>query len=33
MRTLRGDGARLCLAGVTSAAEVQRVLGRPPSAA
>lgn len=30
MRTLRGDGARLCLAGVTSAAEVQRVLGRAP---
>ena len=31
MRTLRGDAARLCLAGVTSAAEVQRVLGRPLS--
>ena len=31
MRTLRGDAARLCLAGVTSAAEVQRVLGRAPS--
>jgi type IV pilus assembly protein PilB len=30
MRTLRGDAARLCLAGVTSASEVQRVLGRAP---
>jgi type II secretory ATPase GspE/PulE/Tfp pilus assembly ATPase PilB-like protein len=28
MRTLRGDAARLCLAGVTSASEVHRILGR-----
>jgi type II secretory ATPase GspE/PulE/Tfp pilus assembly ATPase PilB-like protein len=27
MRTLREDGIRLCLEGVTTAAEVQRVLG------
>lgn len=32
MRPLRGDAARLCLAGVTSASEVQRVLGRAPEA-
>jgi type IV pilus assembly protein PilB len=31
MRTLRGDAARLCLAGVTSASEVHRILGRTPS--
>jgi type IV pilus assembly protein PilB len=31
MRTLRGDAARLCLAGVTSASEVHRILGRAPS--
>ena len=27
MRTLREDGIRLCLEGVTTAAEVQRVVG------
>jgi type II secretory ATPase GspE/PulE/Tfp pilus assembly ATPase PilB-like protein len=27
MRTLRDDGIRLCLEGVTTAAEVQRILG------
>jgi type II secretory ATPase GspE/PulE/Tfp pilus assembly ATPase PilB-like protein len=27
MRTLRDDGIRLCLEGVTTAAEVKRVLG------
>jgi type II secretory ATPase GspE/PulE/Tfp pilus assembly ATPase PilB-like protein len=27
MQTLRDDGVRLCLEGITTAAEIQRVLG------
>jgi type II secretory ATPase GspE/PulE/Tfp pilus assembly ATPase PilB-like protein len=27
MQTLREDGVRLCLEGVTTAAEIQRILG------
>jgi type II secretory ATPase GspE/PulE/Tfp pilus assembly ATPase PilB-like protein len=31
MRTLREDGVRLCLEGVTTSAELQRVLGTESS--